>query len=183
METERGDGRRPLRVLVSHSPEATEALGEALGRLARPGLLLTLDGDLGAGKTCFVRGLARGLEVLEPVSSPTFALMNEYEGRLPLLHCDAWMEGRERAFLADGGVERLSGGAVGVVEWGERVADQLPGPHLFVRLAHRGGGELASTRRCELGVSAPDAALEALLGGLELPPGLEEESPSGPRVP
>jgi len=173
---------RTARVLVSRSPEATEALGEALGRAAFPGLLLTLDGDLGAGKTCFVRGLARGLEVTDPVSSPTFALMNEYEGRLPLVHCDAWMEGRERAFLADGGVERLEG-AVGVVEWGARVADQLPGPHLRVRLDHRGAGELATTRRLELGLSAPDPRLEALLAGLCLPEGVEEEPPSGAPAP
>lgn len=168
---QRGEGSLAV---VSHSPEATEALGEAVGRAAHAGLLLTLDGDLGAGKTCFVRGLARGLGVEGPVSSPTFALMNEYEGRLPLVHCDAWMEGRERAFFADGGVERLLD-AVGVIEWGERVADQLPGPYLRVRLAHRGAGDLAETRRCELAASAPEPRIGALLAALELPPGITPE--------
>jgi len=176
------DARRTLRRFISHAPEATEALGEALGRAAFAGLVLTLDGDLGAGKTCFVRGLARGLEVEGPVTSPTFALMNEYEGRLPLLHCDAWMEGRERAFLADGGVERLGGGAVAVVEWGERVADQLPRPHLWVQLAHAGGPEAERTRHCALGIRGAGAELEALIAALEPPPGLQELS-EGPETP
>lgn len=165
---------RALRRFVSHAPEATEALGEAIGRAACAGLVLTLDGDLGAGKTCFVRGLARGLEVDDPVTSPTFALMNEYEGRLPLLHCDAWMEGRERAFLADGGVERFGGGAVAVVEWGERVADQLPRPHLWVQLAHAGGSKAEETRLCGIGIRGIGPELEALIRDLVPPDGLEE---------
>jgi len=129
------------RTWISRDPEATEALGEAIGRDAQPGLVVALDGDLGAGKTCFVRGLARGLEVREPVSSPTYALMASYAGRLPLHHFDAWMEGRERAFLADGGAEWLDGQGVSAVEWAARVASSLPDARLEIALDHVGPDE------------------------------------------
>jgi tRNA threonylcarbamoyladenosine biosynthesis protein TsaE len=158
---------------LSRSPEATFGLGEALGRLAPPGLVVCLEGDLGAGKTCFVRGLARGLGIEGPVTSPSFALMNEYEGRHPLLHFDAWMEGRERALLADGGSDALTGGAVCAIEWGERIEEVLPEPYLRIALAH----EAAEQRLLDVrvvGTGAPAAQLEALLGALELPSGLSE---------
>lgn len=118
---------------TTRGEEETEALACRLGRLLRSPVVVALDGDLGAGKTAFVRGLARGLDVAGPVSSPTFALMASHAGRLPLLHFDAWMEGRERAFLADGGAE-LFGQGVCAVEWAERVADVLPEDRLQVRL-------------------------------------------------
>ncbi len=103
-----------------------------------PGLVIALDGDLGAGKTCFVRGLARGLEVEDDVASPTFALMRTHAGRIPLHHFDAWMQGRERAFLDDGGAEWLDGEGVAAVEWAARVAEALPAVRLDLRLAHLG---------------------------------------------
>ena len=109
-------GTEPRR-LLSRSAEGTEALGRALGRELPAGAVLALDGDLGSGKTCFVRGLARGLGVEGPVGSPTYTLMHAYEGgRLPLYHFDAWMEQRERALLADGGGEWLRADGVSVVE-------------------------------------------------------------------
>ncbi|HIG10221.1 MAG: tRNA (adenosine(37)-N6)-threonylcarbamoyltransferase complex ATPase subunit type 1 TsaE [bacterium] len=120
----------------SRGPDQTEALGAALGRLAWAGLVIALEGELGAGKTCFVRGLASGLEIEEPVTSPSFALMHEYKGRLGLLHFDAWMEGRERALLADGGDELLGSDAVCAIEWGERVQAALPEPYLRLLLTH-----------------------------------------------
>ena len=100
--------------------------------------MIALDGDLGAGKTCFVRGLARGLGVIDPVSSPTYALLQSYEGRLPLHHLDAWMEGRERAFLLDGGLEWIVERGVTVIEWAERVADLLPPDRISVRIERSG---------------------------------------------
>lgn len=162
-------GETFVRRFLSRGPEATEALGEALGRLAQGGWLLCLEGDLGAGKTCLVRGLARGLGVEVAVTSPSFALMNTYPGRLELLHCDAWMEGRERAFLADGGAETLGPGTVCAVEWGERVVDGLPGDPLVVRLDHAG----PELREVELRAPA-GGAMAAALETLETPPGLEE---------
>ena len=156
----------------SRSPEATCALAEALGARLSGGEVLALDGDLGAGKTTFVRGLARGLGVEDPVSSPTFTLMQEYEGRVLLRHFDAWMEGRERSFLADGGADAFADGAVCAVEWSARVADWLPRPHLLVSLAH----ESPVARLLALAVVGEGRAadrLTALVAGLEPPSGLE----------
>jgi tRNA A37 threonylcarbamoyladenosine biosynthesis protein TsaE len=90
--------------------------------------------------------------------------MHEYRGRLPLLHFDAWMEGRERSFLADGGAEGLGGEAVAVIEWGERVADGLPRPYLRVRLGHGPPRDGRETRTIELGIVGAGGGLEALLG-------------------
>jgi len=160
----------PLR-LESPSVEATEDLAAELGARLRPGDVVALDGELGAGKTAFVRGLARGLGVDEPVSSPTYVLMNVYSGRLELYHFDAWMEGREQAFLADGGGEWLRAGGVAAVEWAGRVADWLPTPRLAVRLAHAG----PEARRVEIevvpGPDGQDAGLGALVAALAPPEG------------
>ena len=128
---------------VFHSPreDATEALGAQLGCTLGATAVVALRGDLGAGKTCMVRGIARGLGVLDRVHSPTFTLMHEYQGRLPLYHFDAWMEGRERAFLEGGGDEWFRGEGISVVEWADRIEDWLPPRHLSICIEHRGGGE------------------------------------------
>ncbi|MBL8858553.1 MAG: tRNA (adenosine(37)-N6)-threonylcarbamoyltransferase complex ATPase subunit type 1 TsaE [Planctomycetes bacterium] len=118
----------------SLSAADTESLGEALGRALTRSVVIALDGDLGAGKTCFVRGLARGLGVSDAISSPTYALLQTYTGRLTLHHLDAWMEGRERAFLVDGGLEWVASAGVTVIEWAERVADLLPTPRISVQI-------------------------------------------------
>src|SRR3972149_7793106 len=76
--------------VTTDSPEATQFWGEALGRLAQPGDLLLLVGDVGTGKTCFTQGLARGLDVPQPIVSPTFVLIREYRGRLPLYPVDLY---------------------------------------------------------------------------------------------
>ena len=122
----------------STSPEFTEALGQDLGRLASAGLLIVLEGDLGAGKTTFVRGLARGLQIEDAVTSPTFALMNEYRGRLPLLHFDAWRSQESGALLEDGASQAFGSRAVCAVEWGQRLQANLPQPYLLVLLEHLG---------------------------------------------
>ena len=154
----------PERSFVTHSAEATEELAEQLGAGLGPGAVIALDGDLGAGKTTFVRGLCRGLDVGpdEDVSSPTYTLMHEYRGRLSVYHFDAWMEGREEAFLEGGGAEWLHAGGVSVIEWAERVRDWLPEPRLEVRLSHLGPSE----RRLELALVGEDPALAALLAAL-----------------
>jgi len=167
-----------MRSFLTDSQAATEALGEELGRSLFPGALLVLDGQLGSGKTAFVRGLARGLGVVERVSSPTYALLQTYPGRLELAHLDAWMEGRERAFLLDGGLEALQPGGVTVIEWGERVLDVLPPTRLRARFEHAG----PSARRIRLEVEGRDAASarwRALLAGLAAAPGRAEFSELG----
>lgn len=106
---------------ISHSPAETEALGEAWGRAAQAGWVIALSGDLGAGKTQLVKGLARGLGIATRVQSPTFALINFYEGgRLPLCHLDLYrLETREQ-IAAAGLDEYLQPAGVTVVEWAER---------------------------------------------------------------
>ncbi len=126
------------RELASGAPEETERWGERVGAQLQAGDVVALEGDLGAGKTTFVRGLARGLGVRDAPTSPTFVLMQEYEGRTTLYHFDAWMQGREALFLQGGGAEYLGGDGVAVVEWAERVRAFLPLPHLRVELRHRG---------------------------------------------
>jgi len=126
---------------TTRTVETTEALGERIGRELGPGGLVCLTGELGAGKTALVRGLARGLGVAEVPSSPSFALMNEYVGRVPLYHFDAWMRGREAALLSEGADELLEGRGVAVVEWSDQVAELLPTPHLRVSLRHLGPSE------------------------------------------
>jgi tRNA threonylcarbamoyladenosine biosynthesis protein TsaE len=147
----------------SLSTEATEQLARTLGESFEGGELIALDGELGAGKTAFVRGLARGLGIEGPVSSPTFTLMQEYEGRLLLRHFDAWMESRERSFLADGGSDALEDGAVCAIEWSERIADWLPEPYLRIALAHLALEE----RRIELEVVGAGPAADRLRAALD----------------
>lgn len=175
----------PERVLASESPEATLALAEALGRVLPANTVVALSGELGAGKTCFVRGLARGLGIAEVVASPTYTLMQSYEGgRLPLFHFDAWMEGREKALFADGGDEWLRAGGLAAVEWADRVAEWLPEPRLSVVLEHLGPDRRAVRLRVVGGPSDPavraaEAVLAGLIGSLTLPPGVSEGVPPG----
>jgi tRNA threonylcarbamoyladenosine biosynthesis protein TsaE len=171
------------RRLRSSSPAATERLGEELGRRLVPGALVALDGELGSGKTCLVRGLARGLGVTERVTSPTYALLATYPGRLELLHFDAWMEGRERAFLLDGGLDCLASGGVAVIEWAERVLDVLPATRLRIELAHAGHEQRTLRVWIEGPATSDEApalaalarALEALVDELPLVEGVRED--------
>lgn len=111
----------PMATFISHSPDETAALGESWGRAAVPGLVIGLTGDLGAGKTQLVKGLARGLGIPERVHSPTFALVNTYAGgRLPLYHLDLYRLETPDQVLAAGLEEYLHPDGVAVVEWAER---------------------------------------------------------------
>jgi tRNA threonylcarbamoyladenosine biosynthesis protein TsaE len=111
-------------ILISHSPAETEALGERLGRAARRGLVITLAGELGAGKTQFVRGLARGLDIPGRVHSPTFTLVNEYGGgRLKLFHLDLYRLETPEQIWSAGIEEYLPPAGVAVIEWAERLGD------------------------------------------------------------
>lgn len=125
--------------LVTTSASDTERVAAALAAELRAGDVLALHGELGGGKTCFVRGLARGLGVVGDVSSPTFTLMQTYPGRIPLYHLDAWMQARGEAFLSDGGAEWLTGEGVAAVEWADRVQDWLPAERFEVSFGHLGG--------------------------------------------
>ena len=113
-----------MATFISHSPAETEALGEKFGRVAERSLVLALSGDLGAGKTQLVKGLARGLGVTARVHSPTFTLVNEYGGgRLKLFHLDLYRLETAAQILSAGIGEFLSPDGVAVIEWAERISD------------------------------------------------------------
>jgi tRNA threonylcarbamoyladenosine biosynthesis protein TsaE len=110
-----------MATIISHSPAETETLGESWGRRAVPGLVIGLSGDLGAGKTQFVKGLARGLEIHALVHSPTFTLVNIYTGgRLTLFHLDLYRLETLDQILGAGLDEYLYPNGVTVIEWAER---------------------------------------------------------------
>ena len=129
---------------ISHGPADTESLGEKFGRTARPGMVFALSGELGAGKTQLVKGLARGLGISARVHSPTFTLVNEYGGgRMRLDHVDLYrLETREQ-LLAAGLEGYLQPEGVAVIEWAERLLDwQLPAGELRrVQIEILGGTE------------------------------------------
>jgi tRNA threonylcarbamoyladenosine biosynthesis protein TsaE len=107
---------------ISHSPFETEALGEQFGRAAQPGWVVALSGDLGAGKTQFVRGMARGLGISSRVHSPTFTLVAEYTGgRLNLFHLDLYRLETAGDILSAGIEDFLQPDGVAVIEWAERL--------------------------------------------------------------
>ena len=109
--------------METNNPEATEALGEKLGREARAGQIYCLSGDLGVGKTVFTKGFAKGLGITEHVTSPTFAIVNEYEGRLPLYHFDVYRISCEEEMEDTGYEEYFYGEGVCLVEWAELVKE------------------------------------------------------------
>jgi tRNA threonylcarbamoyladenosine biosynthesis protein TsaE len=111
---------------VTASPGDTAAAGERLGATLAAGDVVALTGELGAGKTCFVQGLARGLGVQTHPTSPTFVLINEYRGRVPVHHVDAYRTGRASELIDLGLLELFDGDGVTVVEWAERAALLLP---------------------------------------------------------
>lgn len=127
-------------LLVSSSPEVTRRAAEALAPVLAPGDVLALSGDLGSGKTCFTQGLARGLGITEPgvVNSPTFVLLNVYQGALPIYHFDAYRLGDSQAWLDLGAEDFLYGDGVSVIEWADRVQDALPSDRLEIHFGHSG---------------------------------------------
>ena len=112
---------------LSHSPEETEHIGEMLGRRLRPGTVVAYRGGLGMGKTAFTRGLARGLGCAGRVTSPTFTIVNEYDGATPLFHFDMYRLGSSDELFDIGWEDYLTRGGVCAVEWSENVEEALSG--------------------------------------------------------
>jgi tRNA threonylcarbamoyladenosine biosynthesis protein TsaE len=124
--------------ITTSCEEETEACGRELARTLKPGSVVALYGGLGAGKTAFVRGLAQGLEVQEDVSSPTFTIVNEYPGRIPLFHFDMYRLRDERELFDIGWEDYLDRGGVCALEWSERVEAALGPDTLRVYLRSLG---------------------------------------------
>ena len=118
----------------SSSPEETAALGEALGRTLGPGDVVALYGELGSGKTCLVQGLVRGLGVTSAATSPTFVLINEYRGRLPVHHVDAYRTGSLTELMDLGLLDLMGGDGVTLLEWADRAEPLLPPRAIRVRI-------------------------------------------------
>ncbi len=113
-------------IFITNCPGETEAVGEALGKVLTPGTVIAYRGDLGAGKTAFTRGLARGLGSAEPVTSPTYTIVNEYtSGRIPLFHFDMYRLRSSDDLFDIGWDDYLERGGVCAVEWSENVADAM----------------------------------------------------------
>jgi tRNA threonylcarbamoyladenosine biosynthesis protein TsaE len=129
----------PESVLETDGPAATEAAGAELAAGLQAGDVVLVSGELGAGKTTFVRGAARALGVTGPVTSPTFTIGRRYEGDVPVAHVDLYrlegLEGEDPGLLAD----YLDAGTVAFVEWPERARGALPAATVQVRLEHLGG--------------------------------------------
>ena len=183
---------RPKKLaLRSHSSQETQSLGGLLAPLLVPGDVLVMSGDLGAGKTTFVQGLAKGLGIVERVTSPTFVLMKEYQGgRFPLMHLDVYRLGKVQEVIDLGIDEYLDPSYVVVVEWGDRVEPLLPQDHLTVELIHEGGdirnitltgkgapwaGRMESIKKMVDGLSVSTRAKEPRLGE-DFQPGSPTES-------
>ncbi len=126
----------------SASERETEALGQALVERLSPGAVVAFTGDLGAGKTAFVRGMAKGLDIPQRVTSPTFTIVNEYEGgRLPLFHFDLYRLGSSDELFDIGWEDFLRRGGICAVEWSENVADALEPDTVFIDIRRGDGPE------------------------------------------
>ena len=123
---------------ITNSPAETEKIGEALGKNIKPGTVIAYRGDLGAGKTAFTRGLARGLGSTELVTSPTYTIVNEYlGGRMPLFHFDMYRLRSSDDLWDIGWEDYLERGGVCAVEWSENVSDALEDP-IFITIEKLG---------------------------------------------
>ena len=124
--------------LVTHSPEQTQNLGRELGKLAQPGDVILLAGELGSGKTCLTQGIAWGLGVTDYAVSPSFVLVREYQGRLPIYHMDLYRLDRLDEIGDLGLDDYFYGRGISVVEWADKGLPLLPPQHLLIRLEFLG---------------------------------------------
>lgn len=132
--------------LITSSEAETVSEGEKLGRTLNPGSVVALFGGLGAGKTAFTRGLALGLGIDDSVSSPTFTIVNEYNGKIPLFHFDMYRLENDNELFDVGWDDYIERGGVCAVEWSEKITGALPPESVIVRIINLGG----DTRELEI---------------------------------
>ena len=123
-----------MRIVETHSPEETWELAAELAGELDPGTVIALHGDLGAGKTCFIQGYAAALGIDEPITSPTYTLIGEYEGRLPLHHIDLYRLSGPVEALGLGLEEYFDADGITAIEWAERAEGLLPPDMLHIRI-------------------------------------------------
>lgn len=125
--------------IISHTPQETEHIGSLLGEMLTRGDIIALAGELGTGKTTFVRGMAHGMGIEgKEVASPSFTLVNEYEGPLPLFHLDLYRLEDEQELLGIDYDEYIRGDGVAVIEWADRISQAVPRESLWIRLRYLG---------------------------------------------
>jgi tRNA threonylcarbamoyladenosine biosynthesis protein TsaE len=117
--------------IITKIPEETKNLGKEVGKLAKPGDLLAFYGELGVGKTCFIQGISQELEVKDYVTSPSFTIVNEYQGKIPIYHFDLFRLNTEE-ILELGYEEYFYGEGLTVIEWAEKIEQLLPKEHLKI---------------------------------------------------
>lgn len=145
--------------LTTKNEQETIALGKQIGSRLKPGMCITMEGDLGAGKTTLTKGIAQGLHIERIVNSPTFTIMKVYEGNIPLYHIDAYrLEGAKQDL---GFEEYIEGDGVAVIEWAQFIEDVLPKERLSIHLKRLDENE----RLVEL--HPIGSAYEALLGDIQ----------------
>jgi len=127
--------------ITTRSPEETQQLGWRLGELAKPGDIFFLVGKLGAGKTCLTQGIAKGLGITDSVLSPSFVLVRELKGRLPLYHADLYRLDNLREISELGLDEYLYGHGLTVIEWADKGLDVLPDEYLLIAIDYGEGDE------------------------------------------
>lgn len=137
----------PRAEIASARPEETEDAGERLGRSLAPGAVVALTGELGAGKTCFIQGLVRGLGVTVRATSPTFVLVNQYRGRVPVYHVDAYRTDSLTELMDLGLLELMGGAGVTVIEWADKLRSLLPPETIHVHIEGVGDEPRAITIR------------------------------------
>ena len=112
--------------VYSNTPEKTEELGVCIASCLSPGMVVALRGEVAAGKTCLVKGIARGLGIQDTITSPTYTILSEYQGTCPLYHIDAYRLNGDEDFINSGLEEFLTGDGIAVIEWSERIPASLP---------------------------------------------------------
>ena len=119
-------------IIITKSSEETKNIGKEVGKLTMPGDLLAFYGELGTGKTCFIQGISQELEVKDYVTSPSFTIINEYQGKIPIYHFDLFRLNNEEEILELGYQEYFYGEGLTLIEWAEKIEQLLPKEHLKI---------------------------------------------------
>lgn len=119
---------------ITHSAEETIALGEKIGHLLKPGDVIAMQGTLAAGKTTITKGIAKALDISDTITSPTFCLISEYEGKMPLYHMDVYRLDGGEDFVNLGTDDMVYGNGVTIIEWSEKIMEELPKKTIILKL-------------------------------------------------
>ncbi len=134
-------------IFYTNSAEETIALGKKIGSMLQAGDVIAMQGTLAAGKTTITKGIASALDIKDTVTSPTFCLVSEYEGKMPLYHIDAYRLNDAEDFINLGADEMIYGHGVTVIEWSEKVMSELPSSTIIIRIEPKDSGNGSAGRK------------------------------------